>query len=235
MNYDFASVFEFWPMLAKGFLLTLAVSAVGFVASLIIGTVVGLGRLSHSRFVAGISLAFIEFGRNLPFIVILFVLFFFLPAVEIRLPAFIVGAIALSIHAGAYFAEIVRGAILSVPKGQLDSARAVGMSRGQSYRNVIFPQMMGYFLPAATNQVIMVVKESSILSTITVVELTMAGNIIQGYTYTPIEIFFVISIMYWIVCTSIGRFGLWLEVVLQPHLRERAEVPVTAQEEASHA
>ena len=157
--------------------------------------------------------------------VILFLFFFGLPAYGIRLPEFVVGLTALCLYTAAYFAEIIRGAILSVAKGQMEFARACGMSRFQALRHVIFPQMMGYFLPPATSQAIMVVKESSILSTITVTELTMAGQIIQGYTYSPIEVFAIVSICYWVICTTVSRVGSKLEAALQPIRRRRATSP----------
>ena len=115
----------------------------------------------------------------------------------------------------------IRGAILSVPKGQLDSARAVGMSNMQAMRHVIFPQMLGYFLPPATNQAVLLVKESSVTSTITVVEMTMAAQIVQGNTFSPVEVFLVISVLYWTLCSSISRLGARLEIKLQPFARGR--------------
>jgi ABC-type amino acid transport system permease subunit len=147
--------------------------------------------------------------------VVLFLIFYLLPAFGIRLPAFAVGVITLSLYSGAYFSEIMRSAILAVPKGQMESARATGMSPLQALRHVVAPQMMGYFLPPATNQAVLVVKESSILSTITVAELTMASEVIQSYTYSPIEVFVLISILYWLMCTSVTRIGRKLEDTLR--------------------
>jgi ABC-type amino acid transport system permease subunit len=101
----------------------------------------------------------------------------------------------------------------------MESARATGMSRTQALRRVIAPQMMGYFLPAATNQAVTIVKESSMLSTITVTELTMVSQVIQGYTYSPIEVFALVSILYWLMCTGVARIGRKLEDMLQLRLR----------------
>jgi len=220
MKFYFLSVLEYWPLVLRGLWLTLAASGLGLIFSLIIGAIVVMARLSQSRILVWAAAVYIEFGRNLPFIIVLFLLFYVLPAYGFQLPAFVVGVIALSMYAGAYFAEIIRGAIRSVPKGQMESARAVGMSRAQALRHIVFPQMIGYFIPPATNQAVMVVKESSILSTITVTELTMAGQIIQGYTYTPIEIFVTISVLYWALCTTISRIGNHLEILLQPWRRK---------------
>lgn len=223
MKFDYAIVVTYWPIILKGVGLTLALSALAIVIAPVVGVGVALARISRSRVARALASAYIEIGRNLPFMVILFLFFFGLPAYGIRLPEFVVGLAALSLYAAAYFAEIIRGAILSVPKGQMESARAVGMSRLQALRHVVFPQMMGYFLPPATNQAIMVVKESSILSTITVTELTMAGQIIQGYTYSPIEVFAMISVAYWVICAAVTRSGVKLETALQPIRRRRTQ------------
>lgn len=165
-------------------------------------------------------MALSEIERDLPFIVLLFLVFYLLPVLGVKLAPLVVGVITLSIYGAAYFAEIIRGAIQSVPKGQMEAARSTGMSRLQAFRHVIVPQMMSYFIPPATNQAILVVKESAVLSTITVAELTMAGQVVQGYTYSPIEVFALISVFYWILCTLFSRAGAWLESYVDPAHRK---------------
>ena len=222
MKFDYLSIVEYWPLVLRGLWLTLAASGLGLIFSLVIGAIVAMARLSRSRIVTWAATTYVEFGRNLPFIIVLFLLFYVLPAYGFRLPAFVVGVIALS----SILARILRRSSVAPfvrsPEARWKSARAVGMSRAQALRHVVFPQMIGYFIPPATNQAVMVVKESSILSTITVTELTMVGQIIQGYTYTPIEIFVTISLLYWLLCTGISRIGSHLEVLLQPR---RHKVP----------
>ena len=225
MTFDVAILAEYWPVILRGLGLTIAASAIALVCALVVGLVVALLRMSRLRVVAILAATYIELGRNLPFMIIAFLIFYGLPRWGIRLPAFIVGVIALSLYAGAYFAEIIRAAIISVPKGQMESARAIGMSRTQGLRHVIFPQMMGYFLPPATNQAVMVVKESSILSTITVTELTMAGQIIQGYTYSPVEAFVTAAVLYWLICSGVSHLGSKLEIALQPYRHRRTALP----------
>jgi ABC-type amino acid transport system permease subunit len=167
--------------------------------------------------------------------VILFIMFYMLPACGIRIPAFAVGVLTLGLYGAAYYSEIIRGAILSVPRGQMDSARATGMSRNQAFRHIIFPQMMGYFVPPATNQAIMIVKDSSILSTITVLELTMSAKVVMTYTYAPIEIFVVITVLYWLMCTGLSHIGSWLETRLSGYRRLRSSGGETWGREAGHA
>lgn len=235
MTFDFSILAEYWPVILRGLGFTLVSSMVGLVCGLLVGLAVALLRLSRTRALSLIAAAYVELGRNLPFMIIAFLIFFGLPRWGIHLPALIVGAVALSLYAGAYFAEIIRASILSVPKGQMESARAIGMSRRQALRHVIFPQMMGYFLPPATNQTIMVVKESSILSTITVAELTMAGQIIQGYTYSPIEAFVTAAVLYWMICAAVSRLGGKLESTLQPFRRARTVPSIPSVTGGEHA
>jgi polar amino acid transport system permease protein len=219
MTFDFSIYVSYWPLILRGLLLTIAASGIALILSLIIGAVIVLARLSRNRLAVYAAMAFVEVMRDLPFMVVLFLIFYLLPAFGIRLPAFAVGVITLSLYAAAYFSEIMRGAIQSVPKGQMESARATGMSRAKALRRVIAPQMMGYFLPAATNQAVTIVKESSMLSTITVTELTMVSQVVQGYTYSPIEVFALVSILYWLMCTGVARIGRKLEDMLQLRLR----------------
>ena len=126
-----------------------------------------------------------------------FLLFYVLPFYGIRIPANIVGIIGLALFGSVYYAEIIRAGIDAIPRGQLESARSTGMSYWQSMTNIVLPQTMRIILPPIGNQTLSLVKESSILSTITVQELTMSALIVQGQTFRPFEVFIVITLLYW--------------------------------------
>ena len=126
-----------------------------------------------------------------------FLLFYVLPFYGIRIPADIVGIIGLALFGSVYYAEIIRAGIDAIPRGQLESARSIGMSHWQSMTNIVLPQTMRIILPPIGNQTLSLVKESSILSTITVQELTMSALIVQGQTFRPFEVFIVITLLYW--------------------------------------
>ena len=221
MTFDISVIYQYWPLILKGFGVTIALFVLSTVLSLALGVVVAMMRQSRLGILVWMAVSYIEIVRNIPFMILLFLLFFVLPFYGLHMSAFVVGVLALTIYGSAYFAEIVRGAILSVPKGQLESARAVGMSHRQAMRKVIFPQMWGYFIPAATNQAIMQVKESAIASAITVTEMTMAAQIVQGETFSPIEVFAVISVLYWLLSAGISRSAKWSERRLQPYAQGR--------------
>ena len=147
MKIDLASIVEYWPLFLKGFGVSILISVSSFFLALVSGLVVAAARQSRFSILVWLAIGYIELFRTIPFMIQLFLFFYVLPFYGVRLPAIVVGVIALSAHGCAYYAEIIRGAVQSVPKGQLDSARAVGMSNMQAMRHVIFPQMLGYFLP----------------------------------------------------------------------------------------
>ena len=120
-----------------------------------------------------------------------------MPFYGLKLSAEYVGVLALAAFGSAYFAEIIRAGIDAVPKGQLESARAIGMTDWQAMRNVILPQTLSIVIPPLTNQTLTLIKESAILSTITVHELTMTGLMVQGETFRPFEVFIMVALLYW--------------------------------------
>ena len=112
--------------------------------------------------------------------------------------------LALAAFGSAYFAEIIRAGIDAVPKGQLESARAIGMTDWQSMKNIILPQTLSIVIPPLTNQTLTLIKESAILSTITVHELTMTGLMVQGETFRPFEVFIMVALLYWALNETIA-------------------------------
>ena len=142
--------------------------------------------------------------RNTPFIIQVFLFYYVLPFYGLRLPAEYVGILALAAFGSAYFAEIIRAGIDAIPKGQLESARAIGMTDWQSMKNIILPQTLSIVLPPLTNQTLTLIKESAILSTITVHELTMTGLMVQGETFRPFEVFIMVALLYWALNETIA-------------------------------
>ena len=170
-----------------------------------------LGRKSNFFIPRLASTSFIEIFRNTPFIIQVFLFYYVLPFYGIRFPAEYVGTVALAAFGSAYFAEVIRGGIDAIPKGQLESAKAIGMSDWQAMRNIILPQTLPIILPPLTNQTLSLLKESAILSTITVQELTMSGIRVQGETFRPFEVFIMVAILYWALNETIATFMRWLE------------------------
>ena len=206
MSIDLSIFINYGPQLFLGFLMTIKIVISAIILGIPFGLVLALGRRSRLKLVRVLSASFIEIFRNTPFIIQVFMFFYVLPFYGFHLPAAYVGIVALAAFGSAYFAEVIRGGINAVAKGQLESARATGMSDWQAMRYVVLPQTLPIILPAMTNQTLSLVKESAVLSTITVGELTMAAVKVQGETFRPFEAFIMIAMMYWALNETIAIF-----------------------------
>jgi His/Glu/Gln/Arg/opine family amino acid ABC transporter permease subunit len=197
VRFDVSVIVEHWAVFARGFGITLLCCLLAIAAGLVLGAVIALGRLSRRPWLRWPASVYVQVIRDTPFLIQAFLIYFLLPRYEIRLPATTAGILALALYAAAGFAESIRGAILSVARGQVEAARAAGMSRLLTMRRIVRPQMMGYLVPSLTNQFIGTVKESSVLSIITVPELTMSSSVVLGQTFAALEAYSVVAALYW--------------------------------------
>lgn len=221
MNFDVNIILDNWPVLAKGFGNTILICSASLPLGFLLGGLLAFARLRAGRAAAIAVSAYVELMRNIPFLIQVFLLYYVLPMFGVRLSATTVAIVALSAYASGYFAEILRGAIQSIPRGQTEAGFALGLRYGVIFRKILVPQVLGYILPASTNMTITMVKESAILSAITVPELTyMAQNII-GRTFSPVEVFTVIALVYWALTAAIAAVSRKMEHRLQPHVAAR--------------
>src|SRR5579863_4594941 len=194
------SVFDIGlPVLLKGAVATVKYCAVAGVFGLSLGTVIALARFSRHRTLRVLATAFVEPFRNTPLLVQAFLIYFGLAQMGLRISAPLAGMIILTLYGSALFAEAVRGGINSVPKGQLEAAAAVGMRRATAMRRIVFPQMISYVIPAFTNVLIALIKDSAALSVITVPELALAAQNIVGDTFRPYETYIMVAGIYWVL------------------------------------
>ena len=202
MNFDFSPVFADWGMLLTGAAVTVEVTACALFLGCIIGLLVGIGRLNpQRRFVYAACSVYLIFFRGTPLLVQLFIWFFGLPQFGIMLPAFACGVVGLGMYSGAYVSEIVRGAIQSVDKGQNEAARSLGMSSGQAMRQIIIPQAVVRMIPPLGNEFIALIKNSALVSLLTIHDLMHEGQKIISVTYRSLEVYLVIALIY-LVLTS---------------------------------
>ena len=204
MSIDLSIFTNYGPQLFLGFWMTIKIVIGAIIMGMPLGLVLALGRRSRWKLMRILATSFIEIFRNTPFIIQVFMFFYVLPFYGLYLPADYVGMVALALFGSAYFAEVIRGGINAVPNGQLERARATGMSDWKAMRYIILPQTLPIILPTMTNQTLSLVKESAVLSTITVSELTMAAIKVQGETFRPFEAFIMIALMYWALNETIA-------------------------------
>ncbi len=210
-----ADGWRFGPLL-QGLWLTLEITAVSLVFSLIIGLVSALMRLSPSPMARGISRVYLEIIRNTPLLIQIFILYFvFAPIFDIG--RFTSAILALSLFEGAYASEIIRAGILALPTGQWEAAASLGMTRGQSYRYIILPQALRQMIPPLTSQGISLVKDSALVSTIAIYDLTMQGQQIIAETFLTFEVWFAVAAIYLLVTTLLSFLVKYLEHTLSEY------------------
>lgn len=196
-----------------GLFVTLWVSAAILALSLVVGLVASLGRISKSRIPYMASTIYVEAMRNTPELVILFFLFYGLPQIGVRLDGYVIGITALALHTGGYVTEIFRAGIQSVSIEQYWSGLTLGLTRQQTLRNIIIPQIKGDILPALTNQFIYTIKDTPLLSFIFIHELMYQAYDIQTDTWKIIEIYAIIGVIYLSISMLLG----WVSRSLEQH------------------
>jgi His/Glu/Gln/Arg/opine family amino acid ABC transporter permease subunit len=190
--------------LLDGTLVTIYVTLLSGVFGLILGLLSALGRMSPVRVLRWPAGAYIEFFRGTPLLVQLFIVFFGLPQLPFvdPMPAFWAGVLGLSLYAGAYFSEIIRGALNAVPDGQLEAAETLGLKRIQAFRFVIVPQAIRIAIPALGNQFISLIKDSTLVSVITVSDLLLEGRNLISRTFEPMTVYLAIAFVYLILSNA---------------------------------
>jgi polar amino acid transport system permease protein len=200
MTLDFSPVWAGWEALATGAATTIEVTACSLVLGCVLGLLVGIGRLApQRRVVYGICTAYLTFIRGTPLLVQLFILFFGLPQFGIMLPAFACGVLGLGVYSGAYVSEIVRGSIQSVERGQMEAARSLGMPYRMAMRKVILPQAFVRMIPPLGNEFIALIKNSALVSLLTINDLMHEGEKIISVSYRSLEVYIVIAFIYLIL------------------------------------
>ncbi|MGC7405801.1 amino acid ABC transporter permease [Pandoraea pneumonica] len=200
MELDFSPVWANWQDLAHGALVTVEVTICALALGCVLGLLVGMGRLNPAhRIRYGICTIYVTFIRGTPLLVQLFILFFGLPQFNILLPAFLCGVLGLGIYSGAYVSEIVRGAIQSIERGQMEAARSLGMPYGMAMRSVILPQAIVRMIPPLGNEFIALIKNSALVSLLTIHDVMHEGQKIISVSYRSLEVYLAIAFVYLIL------------------------------------
>ena len=211
MTIDWNIVQMAIPLLARGTVVTLQISLVAGVLACIIGFALGLAALSHIRPLRWVIAAYVDFVRGTPLLIQVFLVFFALPVIGIRFDEIWAGIIALAFNTSAYIAETVRGGVGSVERGQTEAAKSIGMFRWQILTYILLPQALRRCVPPLTNELISMTKNTSLLSVISVYELTRAGQAIISVHFVPFEIYLLLALYYYALIKALSYLSRWIE------------------------
>ena len=204
-QFDWAAAFRSIPHLLPGIPWTLLISFGGLAIGFIIGIVFGLMRISPSRLLRLPAIVYIEVFRGTPILVQVLFIFYGLPQLlGGPINALTAGIAAIAVNSGAYISEVVRGGVQSIERGQREASLSLGLSRTQAFRYVIWPQAFRRMIPPLGNQGIISIKDTSLFSVIGVGELVRQGQIYIATTFTALEVYFMVALMYLAITWSLS-------------------------------
>ncbi|OON38465.1 hypothetical protein BTJ39_18620 [Izhakiella australiensis] len=207
MSYQWLTLWQYFGTFAEAAWLTLQVTLLAFLLALTLGLLAALARNAQLALLRFISACYIEFIRNTPVLLQIFIIFFGLPSLGIRMSAFEAGVLALGINVGAYLAETFRAGIASVPQGQLEAAWILGISRRQIFISIILPQAARAVYPAIINNLIQLLLGTSLLSAVALPELTGTATVINARTLLYIQTFTFTLIAYLLLSNLLSWLG----------------------------
>lgn len=198
MSYslNFSSLEPYWPVFLDGAWLTLRMTALAILVGVSLGTLVAFGKRSQHKTTAKACAVYVEAVRNTPFLVQIFLLYFGLASLGIRMPTFAAAVLAMVINIGAYSAEIIRAGLESVPRGQIEAAECLGLSRWRIGWHVMLQPSIEKVYPALITQFLLMMQASSMASQISAEELTAIANTVQSDTYRSLETYIVVAALY---------------------------------------
>ncbi len=210
--WDFAPVLANMPLLVSGMVNTLKVTGTALAFGVPLGLALALMRLSQARSLSWPARFVIEFFRTTPPLVQLFWFFFALPIlINVEMTPFAASAVTFSIQSAAFFAEVFRGGIVSVERGQWEAARAIGMTRRQSLRRIVLPQAVKRMIPAFMERAIELMKTTTLVATVSYADLLFQANEVAQKTFRPLEVFTTAAMMYFVLIFAFSVLGRRLE------------------------
>lgn len=188
------------PLLEGAVLYTIPLTIISFICGLILAVLTALGRISHVKFFQITARVYVSTIRGTPLLVQLFIIFYGLPSVGLTINPFISAVIGFSLSVGAYASEIIRAAILSIPKGQWEAGYSIGMSYSQALKRIILPQAAKVSVPPLSNTFISLVKDTSLASTVLVTEMFRRAQEIAATNYEFLLVYSEAALFYWVIC-----------------------------------
>ena len=210
IDLDFAAVLAQWPLLVNGALWTLGLTAVSALIGVVVGIACAWSRASGPLWLKWVVGTYVELIRNTPFIVQLFFIFFGLPASGLKLSPEAASVIAMVVNLGAYATEIIRAGIEATPRGQVEAAASLALSRMQTFVHVVLPPALKKIWPALVSQIIIVMLGSAVCGQISTPELSFAANLIQSRNFRAFEAFIIATAMYLALSMALRRLLFWV-------------------------
>lgn len=209
IEFDFGAVLSEWPLLLRGVAWTIGLTAVGTVLGMIVGTFCAWARANGAAWLRIVVGTYVELIRNTPFIVQLFFIFFGLPAAGVKLSPEVASVIAMVLNLGAYSTEIIRAGIEATPKGQIEAAVSLALSKSQVFLRVVLPPALKKVWPAMVSQIVIVMLGSAVCGQISTEELSYAANLIQSRNFRAFEAFIVATLIYLALSVALRRLLDW--------------------------
>lgn len=211
-GFDLSVMNGYWHLIGSGLMLTLYYTVVTSAAGTVIGLVMGLLQLMRFRPAVWVGRSFVEFFRNIPLLVTLMWTYYALPIfLQIDIPKQLAGIVALSCYVGAFYAEILRAGVQSIDAGQTDASMAIGMTYGQRMRRIILPQAFRRMVPPLAGQTIIQMKNTTLLSVITIPELLYQASYASSQTYRPMEVYTVLGGVFLLLLIPLNHLARMLE------------------------
>lgn len=205
MNFEIDIIWQSIPTLLEGAKLTVYITLIGLIGGMFIGTVAGTARAFGNKSVNTLAFLYIEFIRGTPIVVQVMFIYFALPlAADIKLDAMTAAIIAIVINSGAYIAEIVRGALLSIDKGMIEAGKALGVSNRHVFFDIVAPLAFRRMIPSLGNQCIVSLKDTSLFIVIGVAELTRQGQEIMASNFRALEVWSAVAVIYLLMTTAMA-------------------------------
>lgn len=194
--WDFSILFDHWDQFMEGLVNTISISLMALAGSLLLGTIIAIMRISPVRILNGFGTAYVEFIRNIPLLVVVFFFFLGMPSLGIPMDGFTSGTLGLTVYTSSFIAEAIRAGIQAVPAGHSEAARSSGLSYLQTMRHIVLPQAVKIVLPAVGNQLINLIKNTSILSVVAGADLMYQADLINASTFLPFTVYTLVAMFY---------------------------------------
>jgi len=205
------SATDYLPGMLRAGALAFQITLFAILLSWVLGLATALMKTSGNALMSVPAEFYVWFIRGTPSLIQIFIIYFGLPQIGIRMSPFVAGVVALGLCSGAYVAEVVRAGLMAIPKGQWESARAIGMAPALMMRRIILPQVIRIIVPPLTNEAINTLKNTSLLSAITVMELTLFTQMAIAATFRPFDFYIMAALLYLVMTTLLSRFAGWYE------------------------